>query len=125
MMRPRKAKIMTNDNVERARRSAARKLNPDAVSTSTTVRALIAHLLQQRWTYPYILALACAPDGTLFAWESESDGFRRLLCSRRDVIRAVLQLAHIVDLTPRERAVLLSEVPPLGTQGRHLREISE
>jgi hypothetical protein len=125
MMRPREAKIMTNENVERARRSAARKLDPDVVSTSTIVRALIAHLLHERWTYPYILALACAPDGTLFAWESESDGYRRLLCKRRDVIRAILQLAELVDLTPRERTVLLSEVPPLGMRGRYLREISE
>ena len=105
---------MTNQNVERARRSAARKLNPDAISTSTPMRALIAYLIGEQWTYPYILSLACAPDGSMFAWESECDGYRRLICKRSDLIQAILQLASIGDLTPAERTLLLSEVPPLG-----------
>jgi hypothetical protein len=116
---------MSNENVERARRSAARKLNPDVVSTSTVVCALIGHLLHQRWTYPYILSLACDRDGTLFAWESESDGHRRLIIRRRDLICAILRLAEMVDLTPRERTVLLSEVPPCGKKTSYPREISE
>lgn len=114
---------MTNKNVERVRRCVTRKLNP--ISTSTVVRSLVAYLLGEQWTYPYILSLACAPDGALFAWESESDGYRRLICKRRDVIQAILQLANMANLTPRERTVLLSEVPPLGMRGRYLPEISE
>jgi hypothetical protein len=105
---------MQNENIERARRSVARKLSPDAISTSTVVQSLLAYLVGERWTYPYILSLACSPDGALCAWESESDGYRRLICKRSDLIKAILQLASMTDLTPRERALLLSEVPPIG-----------
>lgn len=105
---------MINQNIELTRRSAARKLHPDAISTSTPVRSLIGYFVGEQWTYPYILSLACAPDGAVFAWESECDGYRRFICKRKDLIQAILQLASIADLTPAERTLLLSEVPPLG-----------
>jgi hypothetical protein len=35
----------------------------------------------------------------------------RLLCSRDDLIGAIVVLAHLVDLTPRERPYLLAGVP--------------
>lgn len=103
---------MTNENAERARRSVARKLDP--ISTSTFVRSLIAYLVGERWTYPYIESLGCAPDGFLYAQESETDGYRRLICRRADLIRTILHLALMAELTPGERSLLLSEVPPLG-----------
>jgi len=114
---------MINENIERARRSAACKLEP--ISTSTVVRSIIAYLLGEQWTYPYIVSLACAQDGLLFAWETESDGYRRLLCRRHDLIKAILQMAEIVELSPRERALLLSEVPPVGKMRRISRGASE
>jgi hypothetical protein len=63
---------MTNQNIERTRRSVARKLNPQTISTSTLVRSLLGYLLDERWTEPHIIDLRCAEDGMLLAYESDS-----------------------------------------------------
>jgi hypothetical protein len=102
---------MINQNIERTRRSVVRKLNPEAVSTSTIIRSLLAYLLNERWTEPHILDLRCADDGMLLAHESQTRGYFRLICSRDQLIRAVLMLAHVANLTPAERAYLLKRVP--------------
>jgi hypothetical protein len=102
---------MTNQNIERTRRSVARKLNPQTISTSTPVRSLLGYLLDERWTEPHIIDLRCAEDGMLLAYESDSHGYLRLLCSRDDLIRAILILAHLVNLMPWERTYLLAGVP--------------
>ena len=99
---------MINQNIETTRRSLARKLHPDAFSTSTSMRSLIGYMIGAQWTNPYILSLACASDGSMFAWESECDGYRRLICKRKDLIQTILQLAWIADLTPAERTLLLA-----------------
>ncbi len=109
-MRPKEAK-MINQNVEWTRRSVARKLNPQTISTSTLVRSLLGYLLNEHWTEPHIIDLRCAEDGMLLAYESQSDGYLRLLCGRDDLIGAILVLAHLVELTPRERTYLLAGVP--------------
>jgi hypothetical protein len=113
-IRPLRRQKMINQNIEKTRRSLARKLHPDVFSTSTPMRSLIGYMVGEQWTYPYILSLACAPDGSMFAWENECDGYRRLICKRNDLVQAILLLACITDLTPAERTLLLSEVPPLG-----------
>lgn len=100
-----------NQNVEMARRSAARKLAPETINTSSFVRALLGYLLDERWTYPHIVHLGCHPDGTLLALESDSGTHLRLLCRRKDLIAAILILTDLVELTPGERTYLLSKVP--------------
>jgi hypothetical protein len=102
---------MNKENIEITRRSVARKLDPDAFNTSTFVRSLLGYLVNERWTQPYIVDLRCSNDGMLMAYESESGTYLRLLCRRRDLIRAVLALADMVNLTPRERSYLLAGVP--------------
>ena len=102
---------MINQNIERTRRSAANKLAPPAIKTSTVVRSLLAYLVNERWTEPYIVDLRCAEDGMLMACESDSNAYLRLLCSRDELIRAVLTLAQRVNLTPSERSYLLAGVP--------------
>ena len=102
---------MINQNIEGTRRSVARKLNPQMISTSTLVRSLLGYLLNERWTEPHIIDLRCAEDGMLLAYESNSHGYLRLLCSRDQLIHAILVLAHLVELTPRERTYLLAGVP--------------
>ena len=102
---------MINQNIERTRRNLARKLNPQTISTSTLVRSLLGYLLDEHWTEPHIIDLCCAEDGMLLAYESDSHGYLRLLCSRDDLIRAILILADLVNLMPRERTYLLAGVP--------------
>lgn len=102
---------MINQNIERTRRSVTRKLHPRAISTSTVVRSLLGYLLNERWTEPHIIDLRCAEDGMLLAYESLSHGYLRLLCSRDELIRAILVLAQLVELTPSERSFLLAGVP--------------
>ena len=104
-------RIMINQNVERMRRSVAHRLGPGVIRTSTVVRSLIAYLVNERWTEPHIVDLRCADDGMLLAYESDANTYLRLLCNRDELIRAVLTLAHLVDLTPAERNYLLSGVP--------------
>jgi hypothetical protein len=100
-----------NPNLEITRRSAARKLHPDRIGTSTFVRSLLGYLVSERWTYPHFTDLRCAEDGMLCANESESEGYARLLCSRNDLVRAILVIAVIADLTPSERSYLLARIP--------------
>ena len=102
---------MINQNIERTRRSVARKLDPEIISTSTLVRSLLGYLVEERWTEPHIIDLRCAEDGMLLAYESQSHGYLRLLCSRDELIRAILILAHLVNLAPGERTYLLAGVP--------------
>jgi hypothetical protein len=102
---------MINQNIEGTRRSVARKLNPQMISTSTLVRSLLGYLLNERWTEPHIIDLRCAGDEMLLAYESNSHGYLRLLCSRNQLIHAILVFAHLVELTPRERTYLLAGVP--------------
>lgn len=104
-------RIMINQNFERVRRSVAHKLGPDVIRTSTVVRSLIAYLVNERWTKPHIVDLRCADDGMLLAYESDADTYLRLVCNRDELIRAVLTLSYLVDLTPAERNYLLSGVP--------------
>jgi hypothetical protein len=114
---------MINQNIERTRRNAARKLDPHVISTSTLVRSLLGYLVNERWTEPHIIDLRCTEDGMLMAYESQLDGYLRLLCNREELIRAVLVLAHLVNLTPGERSYLLAGVPPSHPHGvnRHER----
>ena len=102
---------MINQNVERTRRSAARRLAPNTIKTSTVVRSLLAYLVNERWTEPYIVDLRCAEDGMLMAYESDSNAYLRLLCGRDELVRAVLTLAHLANLTPSERSYLLAGLP--------------
>ena len=102
---------MINQNIERTRRSAAHKLASNAIRTTTVVRSLLAYLVNERWTEPYIVDLRCAEDGMLMAYESDSDAYLRLLCRRDELVRAVLTLAHLVNLTPSERSYLLAGLP--------------
>lgn len=108
---------MTNRSVETTRLGAARKLHPYAIRTSTFVRSLLAYLLAERWTYPFIIDLKCDDDGMLLAQESDSTAHLRVLCRRHDLIQAVLYLAHLVELTPAERTYLLWRVPS-ETEGK-------
>ena len=103
---------MTNQNLETTRRSAARKLHPSVIGTSTFVRSLLGCLLGEVWTDPPILDLRCGSDGMLLAYEPDSTTHLRVLCSRNELIRAVLYLAYSVDLTAAERTYLLLRVPP-------------
>ena len=102
---------MINQNIEKTRRNVAHKLAPNAIRTSTVVRSLLGYLVNERWTEPYIVHLRCAEDGMLMAYESDSNAYLRLLCSRDELVRALLTLAHLVKLTPSERSYLLAGLP--------------
>ena len=102
---------MTNENLEATRRRVALKLHPETIHTTTFVRSLLAYLLEEEWTEPHIVDLRCDRKGMLTAWESDSNGYLRLLCGRDDLIRGLLILADLVPLTPGERSYLLSRVP--------------
>lgn len=102
---------MINQNVERTRRSVAHKLGPNVIRTSTVVRSLIGYLVNERWTEPHIIDLQCADDGMLLAYESDADTYLRLVCNRDELVRALLSLSHLLNLTPAERNYLLSRVP--------------
>lgn len=99
---------MINQNVEQTRRNVARKLGPEMLTTSTFVRSLLGYLLKEHWTEPHIIDLHCNEEGMLLAYESTLDGYLRLLCSRDELVRAVLVLAHMANLTPGERGYLLA-----------------
>ena len=103
---------MTNQNLETTRRSAARKLHPSTITTSTFVSSLLAYLLCEKWTDPYIIDLRCGIGDALVAYESNSNTHLRVLCSRDELIKAVLHLACSQHLTPAERTYLLLRVPP-------------
>lgn len=105
---------MTNKNIETTRRSAVRKLHPNIINTSTSVRSLLGYLLRECWTEPFLIGLQCGRDGMLNGWESNNPVCLRLLCSRDHLIHAVLVLAQIAELTPAERTYLLTRVPPKG-----------
>ena len=102
---------MINQKIDKTRRSAAQKLAPNTIRTSTVVRSLLAYLVNERWTEPYIIDLRCAEDGMLMAYESDSNAYLRLLCSRDELVRAVLTLAQLVNLTTSERNYLLAGLP--------------
>jgi hypothetical protein len=109
-MRPQEAK-MNQQGVENARRSAAAKLHPSNIHTSTFVQSLIAYLVGDVWTEPHIAELVCLRNGDLLARENGCTAFLRILCTRRALVRAVLALSHMVELTPRERTYLLQRIP--------------
>ena len=102
---------MNNQNLETTRRRAVQKLHPSVIGTSTFVRSLLGYLLNEVWTDPPILHLRCEADGMLLAYEPDSGAHLRVLCSRDELIRAVLHLACSQDLTPAERTYLLLRVP--------------
>ena len=95
---------MINQNVEQTRRSIARKLGPELLTTSTFVRSLLGYLLKEHWTEPHIIDLHCNEEGMLLAYESHLDGYLRLLCSRDESFAPYLDL-HIWQ-TSRQRARL-------------------
>ncbi len=109
-MRPQEAK-MNQQGVEIARRSAAAKLHPSNIHTSTFVQSLIAYLVGEAWTEPHIAELVCLGNGDLLAREDGQTGFLRILCTRRALVRAVLALSHMLEVTPRERSYLLQRIP--------------
>lgn len=51
-----------NQNIEMARRGAAKKLGPEAINTSSFVRSLLGYLVDEKWTIPYIVHLRAALD---------------------------------------------------------------
>jgi hypothetical protein len=102
---------MINPNAERTRRSVVCKLHPRSFRTTTVVRSLLAYLVSERWTDPYLLDLQCGEDGMLLGFESDSSDYLRLLCRRDDLVRAVLVLTHLAALRPSERTYLLNRVP--------------
>jgi hypothetical protein len=112
---------MINQNIERTRRGVARKLAPSAIRTSTVVRSLLAYLVNECWSEPYIVHLQCAEDGMLMAYESDSESYLRLLCRRDDLLGALLILAHMANLTPGERTYLLSKVPSVPKSSQRTR----
>jgi hypothetical protein len=107
---------MINPNAERTRSSLVCKLHPSNFRTTTVVRSLLAYLVNERWTQPYLVDVQCGEDGMLLGYESNSEDYLRLLISRDELVRAVLILAQIADLKPCERTYLLDRVPPLSRQ---------
>lgn len=103
---------MNQQGVETARRSAAAKLHPSNIHTSTFVRSLIAYLVGEIWTELHIAELVCLPNGDLLAREHGDTGFLRILCTHRALVRAVVALSHSLELTPKERSYLLQRIPP-------------
>ena len=110
-MRPKEAK-MNQQGIEIARRSAAAKLHPSNIHTSTFVRSLIAYLVEEIWTDPHIAELVCLRNGDLLAREHGESVFLRTLCTRRALVRAVITLSANLELSPRERSYLLQRIPP-------------
>lgn len=102
---------MNQQSIEIARRSAAAKLHPSNIHTSTFVRSLIGYLVGEIWTQPHIAELVCLRNGELLAREEGYTGFLRILCTRRNFVCAVLALAHTLELSPRERSYLLQRIP--------------
>lgn len=102
---------MNQQGIETARRSTAAKLHPSNIHTSTFVRSLMAYLVGEVWTEPYIAELVCLPNGDLLARENGDTSFLRVLCTRRALVRAVLALAQTLELSSKERSFLLQRIP--------------
>lgn len=102
---------MNQQSLEITRRSTAAKLHPSNIHTSTFVRSLIAYLVGEIWTEPYIEELICLPRGELLARETDGGSYLRVLCTRQLLVRAVLALSYALDLTPKERSYILQRIP--------------
>jgi len=100
---------MDQQNPERIRRSAAAKL--ENVLTSTFLYSLFGYLVGETWSDPPVLELACDSNDDLCVRESALPFFGQTLCPRSAFVKAVLDVAELVDLTPSERAYLLHRIP--------------
>lgn len=110
---------MSQQNLETARRNAAAKLHPSALTTSTFIRSILGYLVDEVWTDPLVTGLAFDPDGDLYVQENGNPFYGRVLCTRSVLISAVLQLSQAAGLSPRERTYLLQKLPPLGYRLEH------
>jgi hypothetical protein len=102
---------MNCEGAENARLRAAAKLHPSEIHTSTFLRSILGYLVYEVWTEPHITKLICQRDGELLACESDNDGFLKVLCTRQSLVRAILTLSHLRELSPRERSYLLERIP--------------
>jgi len=103
---------VNQQSLETTRRSAAAKLHPEVLTTTTFVRSILGYLVGEIWTEPYLSGLACDADGYLYVREDGNPFFGRVLCTRLALIQTILQLTHAVELSPRERTYLLQKIPP-------------
>jgi len=101
------------NNLEQMRLILARKLNPDIVYLPASARLLIDYLIGQPTTDVYYKEINCCRDTTLTVVESDHDTPAPIPASRETLVLYVLALAHVVELTPAERAYLLSRIAPL------------
>jgi hypothetical protein len=99
------------NNPEQMRLVLARKLSPDTVYLPTSARLLIDSLVGEPTTLTYYKQISCCRDTTLTVVESDRDTPAPIPASRETLVFYVLALAHVVDLTPAERAYLLSRIP--------------
>lgn len=102
---------MNCEGAENARLRAAAKLHPSEIHTSTFLRSILGYLVYEVWTEPHITKLVCQTNGELLARESDSDGFLKILCTRKSLVRAILALSQLQGLSPRERSYLLERIP--------------
>jgi hypothetical protein len=93
---------------EQMRLDLARKLSPDTVYLPTSARLLIDYLVSEPTTDVYYKEINCCRDTTLTVVESDHETAAPIPASRETLVFYVLALAHVVDLTPRERSYLLS-----------------
>ncbi len=106
----RKAKLNQNDS-EHTRRSAAAKLHPNALRTSTFICSILAHLLDEQWTDPPITSIDVDRGGYLIVADANSETSLRTLCTLRALRKGIVELAHVATLTARERMYLLTRLP--------------
>ncbi len=99
-------------NIEVARRSLRRKLGAKKATLSSAGRALIDYLLEEATSERFYIKVLCCSDGTLVVCESQNGGWHQLPTTRDELIRYLLRLSHAARLSPRERSLLLSRIPP-------------
>jgi len=100
---------MNQQRLDAIRRSAAAKL--ERVLTSAFLYSLFGYLVGERWSDPPVLELACDSDDNLCVRESGLPFLGQTLCPRSAFVRAVLDVAEQVNLTPAERAHVLQRIP--------------
>jgi hypothetical protein len=97
-------------NAEETRISAARKLHPDVVKIGPFCHTILACLLGENWFPMSLLGIHASKNGKLWG---RFDGNLEpvVLCDRQVLVNSIMEIAEGANLTPRERAYILENIP--------------
>ena len=83
------------------------QLNPSKVKVSDKFTAVLAYILDEKWTDPTIIGLTVLGDGLVMIAHDDDPFDNHILGHKSDLIRNLRGVAEAVDMTPEDTRLLL------------------